>query len=132
MRVEGWEQRLAAYIRDAEGKPFVWGERDCALWASGWVRQCTGADFVSEWEGRYKTERGAKGLIRKRGYRSVEDIADARLTAVPVMIARRGDLLLHPHGDCLGICTGQRGYFLEMKAGLTSVDTLDCPKAWVV
>ena len=132
MRIEGWEQSLAEYIKAAEGQAFEWGIRDCALWASGWVRLCTGQDYVSEWEGRYKTERGAKTLIRRRGYQSVEGVADARLTVVPVMIARRGDLLLHPHGDCLGICAGRNGYFLEVQAGLTHVPTFDCPKAWAV
>lgn len=131
MRVQGWESLLADHIQEAYGRPFAWGTHDCAVWAARWVRTCTGQDFVSAWEGHYTSELGAARLMRKRGYGHVEDIADERLTAVPVTLAKRGDLLLHPVDGALGICFGRHGFFLAER-DVTMLDTLACPKAWVV
>jgi hypothetical protein len=96
MRIEGWESRLADHVREAYGNPFRWGAHDCALWAARWVRDCTGNDFLSDWEGKYKSELGARRLMKRRGYESVADIADEHLVEIPVGLAKRGDLLLHP------------------------------------
>ncbi|WP_020476268.1 DUF6950 family protein [Zavarzinella formosa] len=131
MRIEGWEGRLASYLNTSKDLTFEWGRTDCALWAATWVRSCTGEDFLSDWIGKYKTERGAATLMRKRGFQSVADIADAALPVIPVTLARRGDLVLHPVDGCLGIGNGVKSHFLTFK-GHTLVDTLACSKAWGV
>lgn len=130
MRIEGWESLLADYVREAYGFPFRWGSHDCALWAARWVRACTGNDFLSDWEGKYKTEGGARRLMKRRGFHSVEEIADRHLVEIPVELAKRGDLLLHPEGS-LGVCFGRHGFFLA-EHDVTMLDTLACPKAWAV
>lgn len=129
MRIVGWESLLAAYIENPQ--PFEWGKNDCALWSAAWVKQCTGHDFISKWIGKYKTEKGAATLMKKRGYRHPADIADDHLVIVPAMLARRGDLVLHPAQDSLGICNGLKSYFLT-QSGYTAVNTNQCRRAWRV
>lgn len=130
MRLEGWEARLEAHIREAYSHAFAWGEHDCALWAARWVLVATWEDFLSDWQGRYKTEAGAARLMKRRGFASVADIADAHLPEIPVKLARRGDLLLHPQGS-LGICYNRHGFFLTAD-GVTMIDAGTCPRAWKV
>jgi hypothetical protein len=130
MRIEGWEGKLAAHVHAAYRTPFSWGEHDCALWCSDWVKQCTGEDFGGEWRGRYKTATGAARLMKKRGFANVEAIADSHLLSVPVALARRGDILLLPQG-VLGICNGRDGVF-PTETSVTTFPTLDCAKAWRV
>ena len=130
MRAEGWEALLHDYLLEAESRPFAWGEHDCALWAAGWVRLSTGDDFASAWRGRYRTARGAKALMTRRGFSGVAAIASAHLCEIPVPLAQRGDLLLHP-SDSLGVCAGARGYFVT-ESGLLAEAALACGRAWRV
>ena len=130
MRIEGWERLLDERLSRAREGAFAWGERDCALWCAEWVLECTGKDLGAAWRGKYATERGAARLMRKRGFTGVADIASDSLEEIGAAFARRGDVLLDARG-CLGLCAGRRGLFLA-EGGLTSRDTLDCPRAWRV
>jgi len=130
MRTEGWESLLAEHIRLAYHRPFKWGENDCAIWSSEWVEKATGEPYNAIWKGKYKTEAGAARLMKKRGFESVEAIADAHLTIIPVQFARRGDLVLHPQG-ALGIVAGSKSVFLTAER-VETMPTLDCLKAWTV
>lgn len=129
MRKEGWERLLEAHLHESSG--FAWGERDCALWCAEWVRKATGNDLGTTWRGRYTTEAGAKRLMIRRGYDAPEEIADESLMSVPVPLARRGDIVLHPTQGCLGICNGVYSHFLTGE-GPTRVETLACSRAWRV
>lgn len=131
MRRAGWESLLAEYLAAGATTEFEWGERDCALWAGTWVLLCTGRDFLSPWTGRYRTARGSRAVMTRLGYPGVEAVADAALPARPVPLARRGDLVLHPHG-ALGVCAGLTGHFLTERDGLTALPTLACGRAWAV
>ncbi|MCE9566376.1 MAG: hypothetical protein K8U57_30500 [Planctomycetes bacterium] len=130
MRVEGWELLLAEHVREAYGRRFQWGEHDCVLWAGRWVRLCTGKDLIAEWEGKYKTEAGARRIMKKLGYAVVADAVDDRLNPIPVALAKRGDILLGPSG-ALGVCFGRHGFF-PGPDDVTMADTLTCPRAWAV
>jgi hypothetical protein len=127
VRVEGWESLLAAHLQPTE---FVWGKHDCALWAADWVCKATGNDFGADWRGQYATEDEAQELMQARGFSGPEGIADAHLEPVPVALAHRGDIMLHPTG-ALGICAGAYSYFLTGR-GLTRIPTLLCKRAWRV
>ncbi len=130
MRVENWESMLADYISQAVGRPFAWGEHDCALWAGRWVDIATGTSHVSDWTGKYNTRNGADSLMMQSGYESVEDIANKHLKAISVTIAKRGDLVLF-HG-ALGICEGRRSYVITDEKGIVAIPTLKCSRAWSV
>lgn len=130
MRTEGWELLLDQHIREAYRVPFQWGSRDCALWATDWVHKATGEDHGGPWRGKYKTEIGAAKRMKKLGFASVADIASAHLTECQPGMAQRGDLVLHPEGS-LGVCAGRQSFFLT-ESSVTSIPTLDCPRAWRV
>lgn len=131
MRIEGWEGRLAQYIADAKEIPFSWEAHNCAFWAAYWVKDCTGQDFVSDWIGQFASEEEAHTLMQSRGYSQVADIADAHLEIKPVMLAQRGDLVMHPITGGLGICSGRLSYFPGPE-GLLETLTSECPRAWKV
>lgn len=130
MRAEGWEGRLARHVEAAYRVPFKWGEHDCALWSAQWVREATGQDFGSGWEGKYKTELGAARLLKRLGYATVADLADAHLARKPVPFAQRGDIVLSAQG-CLGVCHGRHAFFLAA-SGVLMEPTAACVAAWTV
>lgn len=131
MKNDGWELVLANYLREASGLSFVWGENDCALWASTFVDLITGSTHADEWRGLYDTEEGALALMQERGFADCAAIADSHLEETPIELAQRGSIVLHPSG-ALGICDGRRSFFLLQDRGITAFPTLSCPKAWVV
>jgi hypothetical protein len=49
---------LGAFMRRSFAQRFVWGECDCGLWASSWVKEKTGRDPAAPVRGRYKTKLG--------------------------------------------------------------------------
>ena len=130
MRIEGWESLLAAHVVQAQEKTFAWGEHDCALWCAEWLRLATGRNLVDEWRGLYTNEEELDSLMLARGHSSYEHIVDAYGLSKPVMLAQRGDILLHPCGT-LGICLGKIGIFVTTKGAITE-RTLACLKAWEV
>lgn len=132
MRADGWEVAFAEAIEAARHKPFAWGGHDCATWAADVRRALTGDDMAADWRGRYRTQLGAARLIRRLGYGSLAEAAEARLGApLPtVLLAQRGDVLLGPD-DAMGICGGSFGMFLT-EGGLTDRALRDCQKAWRV
>jgi len=130
MRKDGWELMLHNYIEASRGLSFVWGENDCALWASSWVDLCTGSAHASEWAGLYDTEEGAKELMLERLCANVDEVATSILLRKSVKMAQRGDLVLF--SGALGICDGRKSYFLTPEKGLVCVLTVQCAKAWAV
>jgi len=130
VRQEGWESLLAEHILLAYSRPFAWGSHDCVLWCAEWVRKCTGHDHAEKFKGTYSTAAGAKALMRRRKWKSPEAIADKFLLVKPVMLARRGDIVLHPDGP-LGICHGRQSHSLT-ETGVLAIPTLSCPKVWGV
>ncbi len=108
-RRPGWELRLAEAVEAARGRPFCWGQHDCAIWAFDLRRDLTGGDDVAGlWRGRYRTALGAQRVMRRLGWRSMEDAGMALLGApLPsVSFAQRGDLVLSTTGLGFGVCLG--------------------------
>lgn len=132
-RIEGWEVRLVEAIEAARARPFVWGENDCATVVADVRKALTGDDMAAEWRGRYRTARGAMRLIRSMGHATLAEAVTARLgPPLPsVLMAGRGDVLLHPDGLAIGFCAGAHGLF-PGPDGLVPVPFETCLKAWRV
>lgn len=130
-RVPHWEMKLAQAIAEAQGGAFVWGQRDCATWAFDVRLALTGQD-IWPFRGKYKTLRGARGLIRRNGG-SMEGLTRQLLgDPLPVVLmARRGDIVLGGEDPALGICIGTNCAFL-MLSGLTYRPLRSCQMAWRV
>ena len=131
-RAPGWELRLAAAVEGARGRPFVWGQHDCALWAFDLRRDLTSSDDVAAlWRGRYRTARGAVRVMRRLGWLSLET-AGRDLLGEPlpsVHLAQRGDLVLTNTGLGFGICLGARAAGIA-PSGLVLVPLSACALAW--
>lgn len=130
MRNEGWDSQLSAYLKEAEQREFLWGTNDCALWCAGWVALCTGFDVRDDWKG-YKTEKGAKLKLARRGFRNAGEAFDAYLTRKGAAKLQRGDIALHPDGY-VGICNGRLSHFMSRTRGTILFPTLSCPHGWTV
>lgn len=136
MRAPGWEERLAAEVAAASGKPFRWGDFDCATWAFDVAAVLRGGpSFADEWRGKYKSARGALRIIRRLGAATMEEAVTARLgqPRKAVLLARRGDIVMTEAEQmpALGICVGASAMFLS-KSGLVPVRLRECLKAWEV
>lgn len=85
---------LLAYlgqIRRAR-RAFRPGEWDCALFAAGWIRICTGKDLAANWRGDYRSL--AQGQSRIASLGGLEGIARSHLTPVDPAETTVGDVVL--------------------------------------
>lgn len=106
-RQPGWETALTDFLKAAAARPFSWGEHDCLLFAADWVRRMTGVDCAAPHRGKYKTARGAAGVLRRMGVADAADVPDmfAPRHEVPAL-ARRGDIVAVPAGADGELCVG--------------------------
>ena len=109
---------------------FEWGKSDCVLWVCDYIQKIHGVDHAKDFRGKYKTEIGARRLMRAEGFRSVEALVTSYYKRKPLTFAARGDLILCPSGS-LGICLGYYSYFLGA-GGPIRIQTLQCKAAWGV
>ena len=129
MRKENWPTLLDEYLQRAKKTKFKWGDVDCATWAADFVVLITDEDYASEFRGEYKTEKGALSQIKKTGHDSLEKLVDSKLNQVLPNLAQKGDVVLHPKYDAIGICAGVKSAFLT-KEGITFENTTHCRRAW--
>lgn len=130
MRPQNWPDLLATFLAEGASERFEWGTTDCALWACAWIAILTGTDHAESFRGTYDSEQGAALALGERGYASLQAIADDKLAACPVPLARRGDIVMH--SGQLGVCNGRLSHFLAPVYGLTTAPTLECERAWRV
>ena len=131
-RIPHWEQVLAAAVTQAEARPFAWGQHDCATWAFDLRRDLTGGpDHAALWRGRYRTPRGCQRVLRRLGWRTLEEGGRALLGAplADPRLAQRGDLVLGGAPEAFGVVTGARAVFVASK-GLVSLPLSSCRLAW--
>lgn len=132
-RVDNWPAKLAEFFATEGLAPFVWGERDCCLFACNGIRAITGLDPAAEmFRGKYRGATGAARLLKKHG--GVEAVAVARCAELGfvewarVYQARRGDVVLldTPEGPALGVCDGVNVRFAGGARKLLG----ECRRAW--
>jgi hypothetical protein len=104
MRHDDWSKRLRETIQAAQGRPFLWGENDCCLFAADCCIAVCGIDPAEKYRGQYSTERGAKAaLLRNHG--SLEAAWDDCFKRIDVRLRQRGDVVLFDSefGRCVGV-----------------------------
>lgn len=52
-----------AFLQKASGRPFQWGQEDCALFLANWWRHVHGVDPAHWLQGGYDSEDGAAAII---------------------------------------------------------------------
>lgn len=90
-RVSNWAKKLAEYIKENESKAFEWGAFDCCMFAAECCKIVSGIDPASSYRGKYKTEMGAKRVI-KNGHGSLESILDSHYERININFLQRGDV----------------------------------------
>ena len=123
------EKVSRVYIENTEPNTFKYGFLDCAIWVGKYVKLLTGNDFYSQFENRYKTWSGGRDEIRNAGHESLTDYMDKNFSSIPVLMAKRGDVVFFR--GAIGICQGTYSWFLN-KSGKSSKFTYDCTKAWQI
>jgi len=134
LRVQNWPSILFAKIEDAKKTPFQWGVFDCALFTADCVFAITGNDPARNYRNRYKTQRGAMGIIKREGFDSLAEMMDTWYdTPVTKHFLRRGDVGMFDggNGPTVGICTGAH-VVAPSENGLVSVPVSLCFKGWSI
>jgi len=131
MRKAGWEVILNNHIKLAFEKPFKWGEHDCALWMGKVVRDISGIDTVSQFEGLYSTKTKAYELLKPYG--GILGLLDNHPDLIPVDVkmAQRGDIVYEAKSKAVGICVGAKCAFIT-QGGLVFLEMFEIKKAWGV
>lgn len=137
IRKYNWQSLLVGYIESCRNAEFIWGELDCGLFAAGAVEIMTGIDTVKVLRGKYKTSRGAAGILKHYAGGRVAEAVDKALAGkgfvfIELNYAQRGDVVIYPTDDnhAAGICMGMDAVFLDTAGGLTYVHMSQCTKAW--
>ncbi|WP_264213218.1 DUF6950 family protein [Leisingera thetidis] len=55
---------------------------DCAHFAAGWVKACTGVDLASAWRGQYRSFEEGRAKLQDAGFPDLADLAAARLQEI--------------------------------------------------
>lgn len=58
---------LAEYLRESASQAFVWGERDCVLWAAAWIAKLHGRAPGAQFRGTYTTQDECRRIIEDHG-----------------------------------------------------------------
>lgn len=80
---------LVAYLHARAATPFDWATNSCGHFAAGAVLAQTGRDVLASLP-KFKTERGAKLMLARRG--GLEATMDSLLTRIAPAHAMRGDV----------------------------------------
>ncbi len=111
IRQEGWPERFAEVVAQAQDRHYVLGEWDCLRFSCAAIEAITGHDFWPRFAG-YKTKRQALVTIARIGPSLGEAVSEVLMQSpMRPPASRRGDLLLYrcPLGeDHLGMCLGAR------------------------
>lgn len=126
-------EALNAFLADGALLPFVYGERDCAIWVADWVNSQNGRDPALRLRGTFDSAFGSLRLVHRAGglpalvtglmdRLRLSETAQPQLGDVGVISTRKGDLA--------AICTGDR-WAVKTKDGIAIVKASPV-KAWAV
>lgn len=135
-RVPGWRVALFDYVRDHRSEPYELGTHDCWIFVAGAIQAMVGVDIAAKHRGRYKTAKGALGVMKRSGAADMAELASQYLEerSSPAF-AQIGDVLAIPTDDefgyALGILVGERVMVLSPN-GVDSKDRSEATKAFGV
>ncbi|QAX29265.1 DUF6950 family protein [Leisingera sp. NJS204] len=91
---------------------------DCAFFAAGWVKACTGVDLASAWRGTYRSLDEGRAKLKEAGFQDLDGLAAAHLMEIDGWDSSRpGDIAaLREDGHAaLGIIGGPQIHVLGLK-----------------
>lgn len=88
-----WPALLAKLEREHSKAVFKWGTHDCLTFAADWCRTCTGVDYMKAHRGKYKTAKGAIGVLKRNGAGNLlKTMIDRVGKPIEGYYAQRGDV----------------------------------------
>ncbi len=140
-----WEVRLDKYIHECANKDYSWGEHDCVLFAAGCIYAMTGIDLGKPFRGKYKTKRGAIGILKRRFGGGLEILCEKmaqkhKWLEVRTTMAQRGSVVLFEDetgGTVVGIVglSGTKAFICDsrVKKGFLIIPFFEKAKrAWLL
>lgn len=131
-------EKLNTFLAKYADKDFATGVNDCALFVSDWTLELTGEDLAAPFRGRYKTDLGSARLIKKLGYKGLEDLVYREFDRIAkrresTLIAQRGDVAW-VNGSQERVCgvVGASGVLVLGVTGLVSLPLSSIVCAWEI
>ena len=125
-------ERLTAFVRASMRREFVWGEFDCILFCTDWVRIVTGVDPAARWRGSYDSEAGAQAIID--GFCDLSALCDEGYSGILERCEPQDALvgvIKTPQGDRGAVRSGASWVILaERGVGRLRFDTVTCVASW--
>lgn len=126
---------LADFLREGAALPFVWGVRDCSLWACEWVAARTGRDPAAALRGSYRTQGGAyRRVSRAGGLEALARSCFASCGFPETLTPKPGDVGLIATDTAMGLALAIKtanGWAAKAPAGVT-VAAFPCRVAWSI
>lgn len=110
MRKRDWTTQLAHTIQAAVERPFSWGEFDCCLFAADCAVAVCEIDPAAHYRGRYRSESGAKRLLKKI-HGSLESAWDACFERINPAFIQRGDVAMYEGANGRGVAVYWAGEY---------------------
>lgn len=136
-RLPNWRSRFEAAIDEIKFVPFDWSsQHDCGPGLAGrLVYAITGQDLTVEFQGRYKTAKGALKVMKSAGFDNLADLVASILLEIHPSEASLGDIVAYemdsPFGYALGVVNGERVFVLRPE-GVGTMDLLAAKRAFKV
>lgn len=135
-RLPDWEGRLERFFEACESRRFRYGTFDCCLFGADAIREETGQDPMANLR-IYRGMEEARRLLKSLGglERAIADSAATfGLKEIPVLMARRGDLVLLGGRTAAAGILGLDGRMARFpdRQGLRLVPVELCRRAWRV
>lgn len=129
---------LTDIIYQYKNSKFSWGKLDCCIFTVSVVEEFFEIN-LPYWKDviNYKSEVGAMNTLKKLGCNKLLDLPETILGTKkkPISQVKLGEPVycINEHGEgILGVCNGQRAYFLQQGGGLTARDIKDCSYCWSI
>lgn len=135
-RLPNWRVDLFNYMRALRSEPYDLGTQDCWIFVAGAIQAMVGVDIAAKHRGRYKTVKGALGVMKRSGAANMAELASQHLEErLSPAFAQIGDVLAIPTDDgfgyALGILVGERVMVLSPN-GVDSKDRTEATRAFGV
>ena len=135
-RKETWRKEFELTIDDLKGQQFAWGS-DCLFGLVVPILNAISDDepHFTRFAGRYKTAKGALGVMRRSGFENMADLVASELPEIHPSQCRIGDIVAIPTDDdfgfSIGVVNGDR-VFVKLERGLGTRDLLEAKRAFQV
>lgn len=136
IRVQNWRVNYENLIDAIRRKPFAWGYVDCLTGlVDPTIQALTGEEPFARFRARYKTARGAIGIMRRSGFENLADLVASELPEIHPSQCVVGDVVAIPTDDdfafALGVVNGDR-VFVISPDGLSTRDISEAVRAFKV